>query len=344
MTAPVDVVRVNTSTWSWTSCIFSIDGIPTEGIVAIDYEEKLEARIISSNLQDGPPLGMSAGRYEVVRFPVRLLKDSARQLKTYLSAQAAVQGLSSFGQVTFTLGLQLSGLDAPDLRPSTTIFSGCRIIGERAAHEEGVEAAVTEFIVACLVIAQDGTALANAVPPLVGGLPAADAITVAGAPAPGKWTLIRAPKIYGWDIRQGYGLSGATVVPKGDELVAPRFLVELWTGLDYQLFQAFRSAFLKKALVGVAGSPVAMALGIDHPELKALGCTSVVVREVNPLLNDGWGVYQCEVEFLQYRPPAPALSKPNAAIPDTTPPAPTAQTQTEIELQKAQAELQALAP
>ena len=70
---------------------------------------------------------------------------------------------------------------------------------------------------------------------------------------------------------------------------------------------------------------------------------SVVVQEaIGPLLNDGFGVYSCEVEFLQYRKPLPSLSKPSAAFPDTTTPKPTALTQTEIELQKSQAELKQL--
>lgn len=338
----LDAVRVNHSTWSWSSVAFHIDGQASEGLQEINWEDELEARVVPSNLQDGPPLGMSAGRYRVARLPMVLLRDSALALKNYLSAKAITQGVTSYGQATFDMSIQLSGQDSPNLTPTTTVFATCRIVGERPEQDVDTGVLVTEFQVACLLITEGVNSLWNALETPIGGMPWADTITVANVPAPGKWTLLRAPKVFGWDVRKGTALSGATVVPVGDELVSPRFLVEVWTPTDYAAFKAFRSQFLKKALVAQPGSPIAMALGIDHPELKEMGVSSVVVREINPLLNDGFGVGMCEIEFLQYRKPLPALSKPNAAIPDVTPPAPTAQTQVQRELQQAQAELQAV--
>jgi hypothetical protein len=180
--------------------------------------------------------------------------------------------------------------------------------------------------------------------PLPTQFPAVDTITIAGVQPVGKWTLTRASKVYGWQIQKGYALSGATVFPIGDELVKPRFLVELWDGaVQWPAFRLFRSKFLKKALVSVGGAAPSYALGIDHPELKDLGVTSVVVLEINPVLNDGYGLWSTEIEFLQYRKPQPALSKPLAAIPDAAPPVPTAQNNAERELQKAAAQFQSLA-
>lgn len=342
--SPLDAVRINSSTWAWQSCAFAIDGQSTEGVVAIDYDEQLELRIIPSNIQDQSPLGMSLGRYQVGRFPIRMLRDSAKALKTYLAAKALAQGIpsGSYGQATFDLGLQLSGTDAPDATPSSTVFASCRIVGEAATHEEGTGVAVTEFQVASLAIVQDGLALFDAAGSSSTELPGADSITCGGVLAPGKWTLMRGERVYGWDVRKGTALSGATVVPTGDELVEAEFLVEIWTVADYIAYKLFRSQYLKKALVATPGSPIAMALGIDHPELKELGATSFVVRSSPALLNDGFGVWGGTVKFLEYRKPLPALSKPDAAIPDVSTPRPTAQTQTEIELQKAQAQLQAL--
>lgn len=341
-TSLVDAIRVNQSTWSWNSVSWTIDGMSTEGIVGIDYDESLEVRIIPSNVQDQIPLGMSNGRYQVGRFPLRMLRDSAVEFKNYLTVKAPAAQSGSYGQATFDMGLQLSDLDAPTYAPSTTVFASCRVVGERVVHDEGLDALVTEFLIACLAITQDENSLFDATGLASAAMPWTDTITVAGAPAPGKWTLLRAPKIYGWDVRKGYALQGATVVPTGDDLVSARFLVEIWTAADYVLFQVFRAAYLKKQLVSVAGSPIGLAIGIDHPELKALGATSFVPKEVNPLINDGFGVGMAEVEFLQFRPAQPALGKPDAAIPDAAPPVPSAQTQVELELQKAQAELQGL--
>lgn len=337
----VDVVRIGSETWAWSSCSFTVDGFPTEGVVALDFEEKLEVRTVYSNRQDIAPLGQSAGRYQVAAFPLRMLRDSARALKAYLDATAKAKGLGSYGQATFTLGLQLTGRDVGDSLPSTTYFASCRIVSEKPDQEEGTRALVTEFSVACLGIVKDGISLWNALPDIVGGFPAVDTITIGGLQAPGKWTLDSANKVYGWDIRQGYALSGATVVPKGDSLVEPEFVVEIWDPVDLIAFRLFRKLYLKKALVATPGALVAMALGIDHPELKELGCVSVVVREVSFLKNDGFGVYMCKVKFLQYRRPLPALSKPNAAIPAVTQAKPTAVTAADRELQAAQARLAA---
>lgn len=174
--------------------------------------------------------------------------------------------------------------------------------------------------------------------------PAVDKISIASVVPPGKWTLTAAKKVYGWQVQKGYAQSGATVFPIGDELVAPRFMVEIWDGtIDWPAFRLFRSNFLKKALVSVGGAPIAYALGIDHPELKDMGVTSVVVREINPFTNDGTGLWSSEIEFLQYRKPQPALSKPLAAIPDKSPPVPSAQDNAQRELQAAAAQFQALA-
>lgn len=340
----VDVVRVNNRIWSWTSTRFLVDAEPTEGVVAIDFEDELEPRIIESNIQDGLPLGMSGGRYRVGAFPLRMLTDSAKSLKTYLAAKAVTSGLGSYGEAVFNLGVQLNALDSANYAPSTTALVSCRIIGDRQVHEEGTDEIVTELRCACLAITRDGVSLYNALAGIgpAAAFPAVDSITLANVQAPGKWTLLRAPKVYGWEVRKGMYLSGATVIPTGDDLVEAEFLVEIWDPIDFVAFKAFRAAFLKKALVGVAGAPVATALGIDHPELQELGCSSVVVREINPVLNDGFGVWTTTVKFLQYRPPQPALGRPDATIPDNAPPVPTAQDNLEREAQQLGAELQGL--
>ena len=339
----VDVVRINNVIWSWTSARFLIDGNASQGLVALEYEDELEARTIESNVQDGLPLGMSGGRYRVGAFPMVMLSDSAKALKRYLAAKGVTQGIGSYS-ATFNLGIQLIAKDAGDFTPSTTAIVSCRILGERQVHEEGIDESLTEFRIGCLGITRDNVSLYNALAGVgpSAAFPAVDSITVANVPAPGKWTLLSGPKVYGWEVRKGMYLSGATVVPTGDDLVEAEFLVEIWDPIDFVAFKVFRASFLKKALIGVAGAPVAAALGIDHPELQELGCSSVVVKEINPVLNDGFGVWTTRVKFLQYRPPQPALGRPDATIPDAAPPIPTAQSNLEREVQQAGVTLQGL--
>jgi hypothetical protein len=181
--------------------------------------------------------------------------------------------------------------------------------------------------------------------PLVSAFPAVNTITLAGQTMPGRWILTDATKVFGWQIQKGFGLSGAFAFPIGDELVVPKFTVVIWTSSDFQVFREVRKVLLKKPVFSVGGTLTSKALGIGHPELKALGVESVVVKSLGPMVNDeekgGW--WTCTVEFLQWRKPVLALPKPAGSIPDNGPPQPTALDAQDKELQALRAERQALA-
>lgn len=166
--------------------------------------------------------------------------------------------------------------------------------------------------------------------------PNVNTFTLCNTVMPGKWTLLDARKKFGWQIQQGYGLSGAYVFPKGDELVVPKFRGEFWDSGDMLVFRLIRTALLIKpsATLGI----VSAALGINHPELKVLGVTSVVVLETGPLLQGEGGLWTINIDFLQFRPPLPAPAKPKLVIPDVGAPLPTAQGAQQIQIQKLQAE------
>jgi hypothetical protein len=169
--------------------------------------------------------------------------------------------------------------------------------------------------------------------------PAADSFTVAGYLMPGKWTLTSADKVFGWQINKAYGLSGATVFPAGDELVVPKFHGEIWADADAAEFKFIRKILLiKPTFIGASGA--VNALGIDHPELKIVGVTAVVVQKIGVLTHAGKGKWVADIEFLQYRSPIPAPPIQAQVIPDATqnPPNPAAVAQ-QVELSAAQIEL-----
>jgi len=173
--------------------------------------------------------------------------------------------------------------------------------------------------------------------------PSVDTISINGVPAPGQWILQATQKVFGWQVQQGYALSGATVAPKGDELVVAPFLVKLWRPQDFDSFRLFRSRFLKKAVFSVGGQ-ASYALGIVHPELAELGVTSVVVAKAPVMTNNGKGLWSGTCEFLQYRKPAPAPAKPNAAIPGHAVPKPVAKTEQQRILEERRQTLHNLRP
>jgi hypothetical protein len=182
--------------------------------------------------------------------------------------------------------------------------------------------------------------------PVVDSTRTGNAIIIAGFSLPGKWTLLNALKDYGWDQRAGYGQDGAYVVSTGTKLVTARFLGEFWANSDVFVFKTFRSAFLKSPVIAANGQVAnlpSLALGIAHPELAALGVTSVVVKSIGPLLQMEPGLWSIEIDFLQYRPPKLTVARPL----QTTPPGPkspaNAPTAAQVELQQSQATASQLA-
>lgn len=175
------------------------------------------------------------------------------------------------------------------------------------------------------------------------GIPARDYIVIGGDKSPGKATIRGLNSPRAWDIRKGYGLSGATVVPAGDELATFSVLFEFFdaggTGVQktadqLQAWYAYAAKYFDKSVRLVPGSNVPKALGIDHPILAAPPhrVTEAVVKDVSQLEQDDYGGWSAEVFFLQYRKAKPALAAPNAAIPAAAKPTPTAEDEADREM------------
>lgn len=164
--------------------------------------------------------------------------------------------------------------------------------------------------------APPGMSLSVAPSPLTTPFPAVDTISLASTTLPGKWTLLDAKKVFGWQIQQGYALSGAVVFPIGDKLVVPKFRGEFWNAADLVAFKAIRALLFKKP--AISAGLIVGAMGIDHPELAALGVTDVVIGEVGPLIQEEGGLWVIQVDFLQYRAPQKAPPKPTFIVPDTS--------------------------
>ena len=152
------------------------------------------------------------------------------------------------------------------------------------------------------------------VPSNSAGFPHSDTFLIGGQPCPGKATLISGNSPRPWDVRKGYAQSGATVVPAGDDLGKHVFRIELWDPADYPAWLAFANTNFAKAVRFYPKTKVPLPLGIYHPVLSDAPhfVTSVVVTDVTVLVQDDDGKWSCEVHFLEYRKPLPALAKPDA--------------------------------
>lgn len=138
-----------------------------------------------------------------------------------------------------------------------------------------------------------------------------DYIVLAGQRSPGLLTWSTpgsTPRK--WDVRRGPGFSGAFVVYTGDDLAEFKAKITLYTPEDEAAWPAFSSLVQRSP-----GRP--QALTISHPDLAELGIGSVVVTDLAQRERNADGSSSYEVKFLQYRKPAPMLSKPVEGSKDT---------------------------
>lgn len=171
--------------------------------------------------------------------------------------------------------------------------------------------------------------------------PMQDYVLLGGAKTPGRATVQGAGSPRKWDVRQGYGYSGAIVVYMGDGLAQFDIHVDLWLPEHFSEWNRFAKIALVKAPLGTKPK----ALDISHPllSLEPLKITSVVVEDVSQFEQDDEGLWTCTIKCLQYRAPLPALGRPLASIPNAAKITPTAQDAAEVEIQKLIGEFKTLA-
>jgi len=146
-----DFLRVNNTRYSFASSRTLIQGLPQSGVVAVDYEETRERKIVYSNRQDGTPVGWTSGKYAVKSFKMKILAEDAFLFETYLAGL----GAGSVGDAEFMTGLQLV---EPVLGaiPITTVANPCTVTARRMSREEGVEEAVKEYDFTVLQMIEGG--------------------------------------------------------------------------------------------------------------------------------------------------------------------------------------------
>ncbi len=144
-----------------------------------------------------------------------------------------------------------------------------------------------------------------------------------------------------WDIRQGYGFTGAVVVYQGSGLAKFNVEVVLWLPEHFIEWEIFARGALQKPKPGLGfGS----ALGIDHPlvNMQPWNISSVVVEDVEGFEQGPTGLWATSIHLVEYKRPLPALARPIAAIPAVDVPFPTAQTKAELEMIKVAAQIKTL--
>lgn len=149
--------------------------------------------------------------------------------------------------------------------------------------------------------------------------PQADYFKLSGDKSPGKATLVSVDAAQGWDIREAYGTSWATVVPKGEQLSKVDFEVELWTAQDSGLWDAFAAKYLSRPAPAQPGTTAPKSFGFSHDQASAppYNVNAVVVQAVTYLGQREAGVVAHRVSLLEWKKPLPAPARPPQSTPPT---------------------------
>lgn len=154
-----DFLRVNNTRYSWLSSRALVDGQPWESLVAVDYEQKRERKIVHSMRQDGTPVGWTSGKYSVPSFKLRMLKEGSAAFEETLAAGGLlVPGLGSYGDAEWTFLLQAVE-PVVGAVPLTLAAAPCAVGGKRETREEGFDELVVEYDVYTLQMIENGIPL-----------------------------------------------------------------------------------------------------------------------------------------------------------------------------------------
>lgn len=128
-----------------------------------------------------------------------------------------------------------------------------------------------------------------------------DKLQVAGVENPGLFVLAGGGnRSYSWDVKEAQGGQGGFVTYKGWALsdgIKARF--KFWTAAQIAAFYTGFMPLLQYDATKQEPKPVA----VYHPALYANGITSVVVKDISPLTDEGAQLWYVEVELVEFAPP-----------------------------------------
>lgn len=123
---------------------YFFDLIPRRGLVAVDYEEKLESDDVYDDHKDGGAVGETSGKYSIDGMSITFLASAWNcmgpkiGLMQQLVAKALLRGETGYGAARFSFVAEYS----EPMAPMSTIvdsISNCRIVGVKDSYAEGIE-------------------------------------------------------------------------------------------------------------------------------------------------------------------------------------------------------------
>lgn len=147
---------------------------------------------------------------------------------------------------------------------------------------------------------------------IVPGAPHQDYIVLAGRTSPGKAVVRDATSPRRWNILDGYGLVGSTIVYAGSSLSKFNVDIYVWEQAHFLQWDTFASVLALPKRIRDPG-----ALSIDHPLLNEppISITEVVIGDVTQWEQVDDGLWCRTIPMIAYRKPVPMAVRPKEAPP-----------------------------
>lgn len=341
----------------------AITGIVDGFSAAVDFIKGLDFAELGANIVDGLVNGITNGVGRVVAAVKGLGKSAMATFKSTLGIASPSRPFREFGGFTaegFALGVEentgrvRAAVDAMVTIPSKPSAPRIPTVNAKSGgntynfYISGVSNAETlkepSFLARLAEVLEGATLQAGApLTPEASEMPNPlddadlyDYIVLAKQRSPGLCDVSGASAPRQWDIRKGYGLSGATVVYTGDGLAQFTVRLFFWETSHFDEWERFRVLIAKPP---EGEKPKAM--DISHPYLEELGIKSVVVDDELQWAQPEPGLFIKDIKFLQYRAPKPALGKPDGSQSKAN--EPTAETEAERVIQSLTKQMKELA-
>jgi hypothetical protein len=140
-----------------------------------------------------------------------------------------------------------------------------------------------------------------------------DYVLVAGKRSPGLAEVVGAGSPRDWDIRKGYGISGAFSVFTGLSLSKFSVKIRLYTEQDWLDWYAWKPIVDKLPTRRGGSGKHSGNLDIQHPLLESCGIRAAGVEDVSQPEQTGDGEWTVVIKFIEFRHPKIGLARPEGA-------------------------------
>ena len=347
--------QVGTIRFGYRSCVFLADNFPLLGIVGLTTKQKRARKNVKSGVPGARPLGRTTGLYSIPTLSVKMLREDSETFAQYLAQKNVGNGQDpgEYANVTFNFSAQC--IETTNTAATVTMLaSQCVVVDKSSDYDMAIGALVDEYTIEALQVAesdQRGQRFMYSSSPNVLDALAQDFVTIGGDISPGRATILDLKREIGWDIRQGYAYSLATLIPKGNPPATFSIRFDLWDESQLTPWTLFSAKWLKRALVTIPGSINAdgssknYAISVQHPILQAqpIALQNCVVSKIHGLNTDDEELVGCTIDFLEYGKPIVALQKGPTQVPPASKTQPTATSQLQTDIQTAQNQFNNLA-